>query len=62
MLPVPQCEMHNARAEVIQKNEGNDYQEYFNYVMSECELSFPDNWQDALVLYSVLLQYAENGA
>ena len=37
-------------------------EENFNSVMSECDLSFPNNWHDALVLYSDLLQYAENGA
>ena len=62
VLPVPAEEMRNARSEITKSNEDNEYQEYFNYVMKECNFTLPANWRDSLQLYYILLHNAENGA
>lgn len=62
VLPVADNEMEYARLQVIEPNQNNDYQDYFQYVMTTCELEKPVSWREGLVLYHTLLSYAKNGS
>ena len=60
ILPVPGNEMRYARNDIVEVIEEDIHQEYFRYVMSECNLQQPVNWREALELYLVLLGYADS--
>lgn len=62
ILPVANNEMEYARMQVIEPYQNNDYQEYFQYVMTTCELEKPVNWREGLALYHTLLSHARNGS
>ena len=47
--------MSYARLHVIEGDSGNDYQEYFEYVSGVCDLGQPNDWEEALELYKILL-------
>ena len=40
------------------EEETNEFQEYFNYVMEQCNLHHPETWREALQLYHCLLFHA----
>lgn len=61
LLPVPENEMAYARLHIVDSTVQNNYQDYFNYVMSACQLKSPDNWREGLSLYQTLLDHANNG-
>jgi len=61
MLPVSEEQIRDAEVEVDNPTDTNIYQEYFEYVMRECELSSPRNWREGLQLFSSLLDHAYNG-
>jgi hypothetical protein len=61
LLPVPEDHMNYASQHVVEAQEENYYQEYFNYVMENTQREFPSNWQQALRLYELLINYARNG-
>lgn len=50
LLPVPDHEMENARLHTVDTVEQNNFQEYFDYVMSTCELNTPKNFMECLKL------------
>jgi hypothetical protein len=52
--------MDYAQTHVIDGDNHNDFQEYFQYVMDTYELQTPTNWR-GLNLYHVLLDHGENG-
>ena len=60
-LPVPPAEIQYARSHVVEFREDSIYQEYFKYVLQTCNLSKPTDWRQALELYKVLLEYANEG-
>ena len=60
-LPVPPAEIQYARSHVVEFQEDSIYQEYFKYVLQTCNLSKPTDWRQALELYKVLLEYANEG-
>ena len=47
-------ENHNIEEEI------NEFQEYFIYVMDQCNLSHPQNWREALDLYNHILSHANS--
>ena len=55
-------ELQYARVQLVQHAERNDYQEYFQYVSSTCDLQRPHSWREGLELYSTLLDCAVNGS
>jgi hypothetical protein len=55
--------MQYARCHVVEADdESNDYQDYFQYVMSTCALTKPNDWKEALELFHTLVGYAKNGS
>ena len=52
--------MNYASLHLVEDNEDNDYQKYFNYVMENSQMQYPANWQDALELFVSLRNYAKN--
>jgi hypothetical protein len=61
LLPVPEVHMDYASRHLVEMREENYYQEYFKYVMENTQCDFPANWQEALRLYQLLINYARNG-
>ena len=61
LLPVPEQEEVYAQMHLIEEEEENVHDEYFQYVMQTCELQQPRHWQEALRLYHILLECASNG-
>ena len=59
---VPDNEMEYARVQLIERAERNEYQEYFQYVLTTCDLQRPGNWREGLELYNTLLDCASNGS
>lgn len=60
LLEVPEEQMNYASHHLVEAQENNDYEEYFNYVMENCQLQYPTNWHDALRLYHLMINYAKN--
>jgi len=46
---------------LVQKEQDNEYQEYFAYVVANLGVRQPEHWRESLVLYSQLLDIASNG-
>ena len=40
----------------------NVYTSYFDYVCYECQLNLPSNYQEGIILFEKLIDYAENGS
>ena len=60
---VPDNKMEYARRRLVEEHDvDNIHREYFQYVMSNCGLSRPNDWRECLSLYHRLLEYAKNGA
>ncbi len=59
---VPQEEIDFVSEHVVYTNSTNEYQEYFDYVMTTLGLNKPTTWEEAGNLYRQLLTTAENGA
>jgi hypothetical protein len=61
-LPVPEEEKLYAREHIISDYTGqNDFQRYFTYIVESNSLEKPSHWRDALELYHVLINCANNG-
>jgi len=58
LLPVPEAETNYARSHIVETEEDNLYQDYFNYVLQSCNLNKPADWMEGLDLYNTLRQYA----
>ena len=58
LLPVPQADINYVRSHIVETEEDNLYQEYFNYVLQSCNFNKPTDWTEALDLYNTLLEYA----
>ncbi|CAB3979164.1 Hypothetical predicted protein [Paramuricea clavata] len=61
IMPIPEAEVHYARAHVIDLQDDNIHQDYFNYALQASNHNKPTNWREALELYNVLKQCAYNG-
>ena len=59
---VPDDELQYARVHLVEQAERNDYQEYFQYVTTTCDLQRPRSWREGLELYNTLLDCAVNGS
>lgn len=59
---IPENEFNFVRNNLVQTEVQNDYQEYFQYVLENCNISQPSHWREALQLFHTLLNYAENGS
>lgn len=47
---------------LIEKEDGNEHFEYFQYVMGSLGLGKPANWREALQLYHILVSVSVSGA
>lgn len=59
---IPENEFNYVRNNLVQTEVQNDYQEYFQYVLENCNISQPSHWREALQLFHTLLNYAEHGS
>ena len=61
LLTVEEHEMEYIRSHLVDNVEENEYQEYFHYVIENCNLNMAKNWKEALQLYHILRQCSRNG-
>jgi hypothetical protein len=45
IMPIPEAEIHYARAHVIDLQDDNIHQDYFNYALQACNHNKPTNWR-----------------
>ena len=60
LMQVPENEINYATEEIVEMEEGNDHQEYFNYAIEALRLPPASDWQEAHQLYNRLMLVAEN--
>ena len=58
---MPEEDLPYATDQLVDEEEPNVYQEYFEYIMRARNMSRPQNWQDALSHFKVLMAIAMNG-
>ena len=58
---VPQREIDCATERIVEPQECNAWEEYFDYVKVNLHLETPVNWESALGMYCQLLDIAEDG-
>ena len=46
---------------IVETEDENVYSEYFQYVMSELNVAYPNTWEEALELYQTLVEANSNG-
>ena len=46
---------------IVETKDENVYSEYFQYVMSELNVTYPNTWEEALELYQTLVEVNANG-
>lgn len=51
LLSLPEDQMNYANHRLVEPEEENNYQEYFNYIMENAQREFPSNWKETLRLY-----------
>ena len=61
MMSVPETEISYVREHVVELHHSNIYQDYFDYALQACSYNKPNDWREALQLYNVLKQCANNG-
>ena len=59
-MQVPENEINYATEEIVEMEQGNDHQEYFDYVTEALRLPPASDWQEAHRLYNRLMHAAEN--
>ena len=52
---------HYALEHIVGAEDENVYSEYFQYVMSELNVAYPNTWEEALELYQTLVEVNANG-
>jgi hypothetical protein len=58
LQPVDEHQLQHLNEEYAETEvEINEYEEYFNYLMTECSLTTPNNWRECLHLYNELRHY-----
>ena len=60
LMQVPENEINYATEEIVEMEQGNDHQEYFDYVTEALRLPPASDWQEAHRLYNRLMHAAEN--
>ena len=60
LMQVPENEINYATEEIVEMEQGNDHQEYFDYVTEALRLPPASDWQEAHRLYNRLMHVAEN--
>lgn len=55
LQPVSEIQCQHVEENHVIEEEANEYQEYFAYVMEQCDLGEPQNWRESLNLYNQLL-------
>lgn len=61
VMPVQDREIGYISRHIVIEPELNDYQDYFQYAKQLNEFTEPKNWQEALKLYQVLMNVAQDG-
>ena len=61
IVPLSPHDISYAYSHLVQKDEDNDYQEYFQYVIQSLNKKKPEHWREALQMYRELLDIAVNG-
>ena len=59
---VPGNEMEYGRVQLVENPGVNEYEQYFQYILTTCDLQRPESWREGLELYNTLLDYAHNGS
>jgi hypothetical protein len=60
LQPVDEHQLQHLTEEYAETEvENNKYEEYFNYLMNECNLTTPNNWREILHLYNELRYYGD---
>ena len=60
LMQVPENEINYATEEIVEMEQGNDHQEYFDYVTEALRLPPASDWQEAHRLYNRFMHVAEN--
>ena len=58
MFVVPGNELKYAKSHLIEREQENEYQEYFQYVVNSLNLQKPNHWREAVSLYERILSVA----
>ena len=61
LLRVSQPEIDYTAEHIVQSNDFDEYEDYFNYARNALGLDMPHDWQEADSLYRRLLTVAQNG-
>ena len=59
---VPGNKISYVEDHLIERQQGNDHLEYFQYVMDSLDLVKPTHWREALQLYNKLVSVSVSGA
>lgn len=62
LVSVPDNKISYVESHLIEKEEGNEHFEYFQYVMDSLDLEKPTHWREALQLYHKLVSVSVSGA
>lgn len=61
LLTVPDNKINYVEHHLIERDENNEYFEYFQYVMGSLHLAKPSNWRESLQLYNRLVYVSASG-
>ena len=61
IVDVPDNELEYAIEHLVEKEDENEYHDYFKYVADTLNLNVPSHWREALQLYQNLISVAVNG-
>jgi len=61
IVEISHSDLKYAYSHLVQKDEDDEYQEYFQYVIQNLNIKQPEHWREALQRYSELLDIAING-
>ena len=61
LLTVPDNKINYVEHHLIEREENNEYFEYFQYVMGSLHLAKPSNWRESLQLYNRLVYVSVSG-
>ncbi|KAJ7354871.1 hypothetical protein OS493_029426 [Desmophyllum pertusum] len=58
LLPIAEEQIHYVSQNLLPQfeDESSVYTEYFDYVLSNCDLEFPSDWEEAEALYLILIE------
>jgi hypothetical protein len=61
LLRVPQSEIDYTAENIVETNDFDEYQDYFDYARRALGLDMPHDWQEADNLYRRLMTVSVNG-